>query len=438
MIAWGDVERRLARLVPAGGLLSVAVPLPALPQGLPAAGDWFHWRRPDEGLRFTAIGSAAAVESGGTGRFAALAGTHRGLLAAWRRDDGAAAAGRPLAWGGFAFSPTGGQPLPNACLTVPALLLAEDSQGAWATFSCAADDAPAAPARWRRLWEGAAAAPEQLPPAIERLPSPVADRAFLARGRAALAAIGRGELQKLVLTRHVGLRAAGPLSPLAVLDALAEANPACAVWARRQGEALFLGASPERLLSVAGDAVEVDALAATAWSSSALSIRADKNLREQGLVAEAVREALSPLCRRVSVPEAAEVLRVGGIEHLRQRILAERRDAVGVYDLLAALHPTPAVNGTPAKAAGEWLAAHGDQRGAWYTGGVGWLDGEGDADFAVALRCGLLLGREITLYAGAGFVAGSDPEAELAETEVKLAPMLAALRAGRAAARAIA
>jgi menaquinone-specific isochorismate synthase len=102
---------------------------------------------------------------------------------------------------------------------------------------------------------------------------------------------------------------------------------------------------------------------------------------------------------------------------------------VGVFDLVARLHPTPAVGGAPTAAALDWLTRHGDMRGAWYTGGFGWLDAAGDCDIAVALRCGLFDEAAATLYAGAGFVAGSEPEHELAETEAKFAALRDALDA---------
>jgi len=217
---------------------------------------------------------------------------------------------------------------------------------------------------------------------------------------------------------------------------LAERNPDCAVWAVGHGRHVFLGASPERLLAYRGGRAEVDALAGTAWTTmsgdgpASLSLADDKNRREHELVVASVREALAPLCESLAVPRRAEVMRVGELRHLRRRIVGETRPEVTAFDLIARLHPTPAVGGTPTAAALDWLAAHGDRRGAWYTGGIGWLAADGDADFAVALRCGLLAGREATLYVGAGFVAGSEPRQELAETEAKLSPMLAALRAG--------
>lgn len=439
MIVWNDLARRfaaLARRSPADRILSVTLALPAAPTGcVPGAGPWWRWQRPEAGLRLTGVGEALKIESAGAGRFAALGAGMNGLRTAWRHDDANDSAGAPLAFAGFAFAPSGGAPLPNAVLVVPSLLLREEDGRCWATFSCAAAAAADAPQRLRRLWESLAVpAPPADPARLERRPAPLEDHAFLARGRAALAAIEHGMAEKLVLTRSVGFAADRAIAPWPLLDAMAAANPTCAVWAVGCGDGVFLGASPELLLEMRGSAVAADALAGTAWSAgmdgeapNCPPLGSAKNRREHDLVTDAVAAALAPLCADLTVPAAPEVLQLRNLQHLRRRIAGRCRPGVGAFDLLARLHPTPAVGGAPSAAALEWLAAHGDRRGAWYTGGIGWLAADGAADFAVALRCGFVAGREIALYAGAGFVGGSDPQQEFAETEAKLAPMLAAL-----------
>jgi isochorismate synthase len=321
------------------------------------------------------------------------------------------------------------------------MLLRETDGVADATFSCAAEDAAEALPRWHALLALSKVSRGGTPPRFTRQPAPQADLAFLARGAAALAAIEAGRFEKLVLTRSVRVTTDHALQAGPVLAALADQNPDCAVWAVARAGRIFLGASPERLLSYRHGIAEVDALAGTAWTAivdeapASLPLAGDKNRREHELVVASVREALAPLCEHVTVPAQAEVMCLHELSHLRRRIVGQARAEVSAFDLIARLHPTPAVGGTPTAAALDWLAAHGDRRGAWYTGGIGWLDSTGDADFAVALRCGLLAGREATLYAGAGFVAGSDPRQELAETEAKLSPMLAALTALPARAR---
>jgi isochorismate synthase EntC len=100
---------------------------------------------------------------------------------------------------------------------------------------------------------------------------------------------------------------------------------------------------------------------------------------------------------------------------------------VHVLDLVRALHPTPAVCGTPRDAAIRWIASHEPETRGWYAGAVGWFDAAGDGAFSVAIRSGVLTRQEAWLYAGAGIVEGSDPALEYAEARVKQAPMLTAL-----------
>ena len=143
--------------------------------------------------------------------------------------------------------------------------------------------------------------------------------------------------------------------------------------------------------------------------------------------AGAVCEALSPFC--VAPPIAATPRKhvAGQLMHLRSRVTAVTRPETTLFELVRALHPTPAIGGFPPHAAQAWLAAHGEQRAGWYSGGLGILTPDGNGEFSVALRSALISGQTAELQAGAGIVDGSDPQLELAETEAKLGTLLAAL-----------
>ena len=430
MIDWPSIERALAQLAAASRparLLSVTVSLPGRPGFDPAAhDDWCVWQRPETGLRLLGIGTAFVSESAGESRFAALHAAQRGLAATWRYRNGT-----PSAFVGFAFAPAGGTPLPNARLWVPELLVAESPAGITVTFSCPASEAALAVLRWQALWR-ALAKTVTVPPAPTFTDNfnPLADAAFLARGRAALRAIAAGNAEKLVLTRAVRCRADRPIAVAPVLAALADTHATCATFGVGQGGRAFVGASPETLLALDGERVTVDALAGTAWQASVRALGDDKNRREHDFVARAVAEALAAHCRDIVVPAVPEVMQLNALTHLRRRVIARRPADLSAIDLVARLHPTPAVGGVPGPATLDWLTRHGDHRPAWYTGGIGWINAAGDCDIAVALRCGLIEGDTATLYAGAGFVAGSDPEQELAETEAKFSAMREALAAG--------
>jgi isochorismate synthase EntC len=129
------------------------------------------------------------------------------------------------------------------------------------------------------------------------------------------------------------------------------------------------------------------------------------------------------------VTVAGRALRtIGSIAHLATPIEATLPPHLSAFEVLAALHPTPAVAGTPREGALRWIAEHEPDRG-WYAGPIGWIDASGNAEVHVALRSALLVGSRAHAYAGCGVVNGSDPHAEYLETALKLAPMLTALGA---------
>jgi isochorismate synthase len=156
-----------------------------------------------------------------------------------------------------------------------------------------------------------------------------------------------------------------------------------------------------------------------------------KNLEEHGIVVDVVAETLDPLCEELDRDPEPVLLGTPNVWHLSTRFRGVLRDpAPSSVELALALHPTPAVGGSPSGAA---LAAIRElepfDRGA-YAGPVGWVDGDGDGEWAIALRCALLDGERATLYAGAGIVADSDPHGEVDETERKFRAFLDALRWG--------
>nr|MDJ0869801.1 chorismate-binding protein [Myxococcota bacterium] len=144
-------------------------------------------------------------------------------------------------------------------------------------------------------------------------------------------------------------------------------------------------------------------------------------------VVRALRAALAPHCRSLAVPEAPRLRRLDGIQHLETPIEGRLAGRRGLLALAGDLHPTPAVGGAPRDAALGWIARAEDLDRGWYAGPVGFLDAEGGGELAVALRAALLRGETARLFAGAGIVEGSQPEAELRETRLKLGALLAPL-----------
>ncbi|HET7504421.1 MAG TPA: isochorismate synthase, partial [Kofleriaceae bacterium] len=212
------------------------------------------------------------------------------------------------------------------------------------------------------------------------------------------------------------------------------------------GAGALIAATPERLVQRDGELVRCDALAGTrsihpgalppdapattrdriiADASLALHASA-KERREHELVVQAIRDALAGGAE-VDAPAEPGIRVLRHVIHLHTPFRARLREPVHVLELAGRLHPTPAVGGTPREIAADWIRTREPVARGWYAAPVGWFDLDGNGELAVAIRSGVLAGNRAHLWAGAGIVAGSDPERELAETEIKLRAMLGAL-----------
>jgi menaquinone-specific isochorismate synthase len=253
-----------------------------------------------------------------------------------------------------------------------------------------------------------------------------------------IVAVGRdkivaGGLDKVVLARALTLRTDEPLSVEAVLGRLRAAYPAAVVFAVDG----FCGASPELLVGRHGDIVRAHPLAGTAPRATdpatdrrmaAGLLGSTKDRWEHRITIEWLLDGLLPFCSYVDAEPEPSIVSLANVHHLGT--LVEGRlstPAASVLDLVAALHPTPAVGGDPQDVALELIdKIEGSDRGR-YAGPVGWLDGEGNGSFAVGIRSAEIGGTEARIMAGVGVVADSDPAAELAETRSKFRAMLGAL-----------
>ncbi len=250
---------------------------------------------------------------------------------------------------------------------------------------------------------------------------------------AATERIGAGGMSKVVLAREVVVEAASAHDPAPVFGALREQFPSCFCFCAGTPEAAFIGASPELLVRRSGAGAQTVALAGSTRRSSDPSVddhlgeqllRSDKDRREQRIVAERIVRTLRPHSVWVETAPEPEVVKVANIQHLATPVIAQLAEPHSAVELAGLLHPTPAVGGEPWAAATAAIAELERMDRGWYAGPVGWMDATEDGEFCVALRSALLRDREARLYAGVGVVAGSDPAAELAETEVKLQALL--------------
>ena len=288
--------------------------------------------------------------------------------------------------------------------------------------------------------------PRRFPPAafggewrVEAIP-PAAD--YRAAVAAALERLDvGGPLRKVVLSRSLAMTCGHDIPAAALLAGLGR-DPAATLFSvalpeRQPGQPRrLLGATPELLLSRRGRAVASHPLAGSARrradpardrAAGEALLASAKDRREHEMVVEAVLDALAPHCRELGAPKGTTLRATATMWHLGTRIEGILRDGAPAAELLAALHPTPAVCGLPREPADILLRQlEGHDRG-FYAGAVGWLDAAGDGEWHVALRCAEIEGPRLTMWAGAGIVPGSDPEGETAETSAKFLAMLGAL-----------
>lgn len=432
-----------------------------------ARGPILFWDAPDEvGRRWSFAGwdEAARIEAEGDARFEHIARDAAALLGriAERREPAAVDAPALRLFGGISFLPSEqarrageGSPEPDAAspappwagfadasFSLPRWLYASDGERAFLRLVAPREEEGATSlldvARRRLDALGRAAARSKTPAEGGRHAELVAPDRWSAMVRDALDRIHAGELDKVVPATPSLFESDLPIAVAPLLERLGESYPECARFAFQRGDAVFAGATPERLVSVRGRSIEADALAGSASrregddAAAARDLLAsDKDRREHAVVVAAIEAALRPLCEAIEVPPVPRVRTLRNVHHLHSPISGLLAAPAHVLDLVGRLHPTPAVCGTPRDAAIRWICEHEPATRGWYAGAIGWVTAEGDGAFSVALRAGLIAQRRAWLYAGAGVVAGSDADAELAETRLKRRAMLAALGALR-------
>ncbi|WP_052208229.1 isochorismate synthase [Croceibacterium mercuriale] len=284
------------------------------------------------------------------------------------------------------------------------------------------------------------AAPTAIPAALRRLDEGDEYAAMVAQ---ALRLIDQGVLSKVVLARQLAARTSVPVDPLVLARRLHAADPSVLTFlldlAPVSGRAhhWLVGATPELLVERHGAAIRSHPLAGSTprgpdrvsdEAAGRRLLQSEKDRREHALVVEYIADLLAPLCIDLTV--ASPALRsTATMWHLGTEIggMLKAGDGPSAAGLAALLHPTPAVGGVPRAAALQAIRdLEGDRRG-FYGGAIGWVDAAGDGAWHVTLRCAEISGCDVRLHAGAGIVAGSDPAAELAETDAKFGAMLRAL-----------
>ena len=389
---------------------------------LPAEGA-VSWVRRGEGL--VGWGEAARLEVSGPRALDEAAAWWTDWTDGVDTDDELGVAGSgPVLFASIAFDPRTG----TSVFVVPEVVLGRRDGVEWLTtvgdvdprdvlLPKATDDGPAPHLRY---------ADGSLDPA-----------SWCAAVATAVERICAGELAKVVLARDLLVSADVPLDPRRLLRRLAARFPDC--WTFSVDG--LLGATPELLLRRSGRQLSARVLAGTAPRGAgadddrlaAQLIGSAKDRAEHALAVDSLVQALEPFCATLDAPAEPDLLTLANVRHLASDVTGTQRRTgargrAGLLELVGAVHPTAAVCGTPTPDAAAVISElEGMDRGR-YAGPVGWLDARGDGEFGLALRCAELVGDDgARLFAGCGIVAGSDPAAELAETQAKFAAFQAAL-----------
>ena len=372
------------------------------------------------GRGIAGVGEALRLEFSGPTRMTDAARAWKQVAAAAQVTDPLGVPGTGLvAFGAFAFSDESSA---TSVLIVPTMIIGRHNGQSWITriSSDLASDGSAAPV------DGPAAAPIATPAGdefrISLLPGSLDAAGYRDAVDAAVQRIRAGELSKVVVARDlVGRLPAGGDLRL-VLAELALGYPDCWTFAVDG----LIGSSPETLVRADNGTVSgVDALsdqeAAVGLATST------KDLDEHEYALQSLLSSLRPHSRNVTTSEVPFTLKLPNLWHLASDVEGTLSDGSTSLDLIAALHPTAAVAGTPTTAAlGVIRELEPFDRGR-YAGPVGWVGADGDGEWAVALRCAEVKpDGTITAYAGAGIVTESDPEMELAETKMKFRPVVEA------------
>ena len=253
----------------------------------------------------------------------------------------------------------------------------------------------------------------------------------------ALQAFAANKLDKVVLGKQCHLTLSAAIDPAVILKNLLLNNQRGYHFSLPLREGVLLGVSPELLLRKSGEQLFTNPLAGSVkrhghakqeeWQALAL-LHSEKDRHEHKLVVDDIVQVLKPLCSELNVPDVPSILKTDSMLHLSTEISGiANAPQLSSLDAALALHPTPAVCGYPTELARAFIAEQEKDERNYFAGLVGWCDEEGNGEWYIAIRCGLVDHDKVTLFAGAGVVAGSDPLLEWQETDAKLGTMLKAL-----------
>ncbi len=424
----------------------------------------FYWEQPSRHMALVGAGVALESVANGPERFTSVNLDWQRLrqkaVVSFADDfspEQLKSASGPVLFGGFCFDPLRPttplwQDFPAGLLILPSLLFSRRNDLTTLTMSLMVqpeDNLDALAGTMARQLAHLRQTMAQLPElsfsganesakrAREHLHNPQATESWQQLVAEAVETIQQGTHAKIVLARKVEVEAGShPFALASTLQCLRVSYPGANVFALQRGKKTFIGATPERLVHAQDGKLHTMALAGSARRGMTEEedrllgsdlLRSPKNRQEHEIVVATLRNALSSLCSRIWVSDTPELLRLKNIQHLQTAIVGELLPGKSVLDALHTLHPTPAVGGSPTEGALAFIREYENLDRGWYAGPIGWIDLQGNGEFAVALRSALLEKTQATLFAGCGIVADSQPQAEYEESCLKLQVILNSL-----------
>jgi isochorismate synthase len=412
-----------------------------------------YWSRASETFALAGFGAAATLGPKDSNRF-------EGVESAWVEMIGSALTDEvfpeipgtgPVLMGGFSFDPlrpptSRWRGFPDTLFFLPRLQIASVGDGSWLTINVLVgpegirgiDADGLAELRNCVLRLGTSAWTSHYrstaPDAVECTDVRLASEWQGLVGKA-VSEIRNGTLEKVVLAREVPAASPHDLNAVSVVRHLRENHRDCYVFGLWRSESAFVGATPERLVRLDGNRVQASSLAGSVRRGStsaedtalAAELRSSaKDRKEHEFVRNALISGLGDLCDDIAMEEEPSILSLRQVHHLHTPVRARLRPGHSILDLVARLHPTPAVGGEPREAALAFIRDNELLDRGWYAAPIGWFQRD-RGEFAVALRSALITGRRAFLFAGCGIVADSIPEEEYAESILKLRSMEIAL-----------
>lgn len=405
-----------------------------------------YWQSANEDLTIVGLGHAHVLmnEEADT-RYDAIANRWQQLSQhVYKHEDDLA----PMLFGGFSFDPSHKRTsewdaFPSAYFVVPTHQLVQKEHKTFIMTNVITNNYDAEECLARLKEERDALVEQALQYAEEEMPKPTiatTHETEVDSYKAAVANTTRkiqaGEADKVVIARSLHLMFEERVNTVTALAHITKEQPKSYRFGIKRHGQLFFGATPERLIEIKNGRAYSACVAGsiqrgkTEAEDRALGttlLNDPKNLGEHQYVVDMITKVFASYCKDLQIDDQPQLMKVRDIQHLFTPVAATVREESNIFKFIQSLHPTPALGGVPTSESLNIIREEEQMDRGYYAGPIGWVDTNGDGEFAVAIRSGLLDGKEAYLYAGGGIVADSNVESEYEETWVKFRPVLRAL-----------